>query len=166
MVTVAEVFDSGVEEPVYNCAVAEYHTYFVGGEVWGFSVWAHNTGCSTHSRILRRTINAAIGAGRRIATFATRFASHLVPTGNWARRGRRIASMVRDLQGVLNEAGIGLDHEANGFFTNSGRHLGTHTNRFIEFLHGRVMPLAGNRAAIIQALRQITADLLARRIRF
>jgi RHS repeat-associated protein len=27
---------------VYNLQVAEYHTYFVGGEDWGFSVWAHN----------------------------------------------------------------------------------------------------------------------------
>jgi hypothetical protein len=40
---VEEVFDTGVEETVYNCSVAEYHTYFVGGEDWGFSVWAHNT---------------------------------------------------------------------------------------------------------------------------
>jgi hypothetical protein len=28
---------------VYNCRVAEYHTYFVGDEGWGFSVWAHNS---------------------------------------------------------------------------------------------------------------------------
>src|SRR5262249_19836875 len=28
--------------PVYNLRVAEYHTYFVGAEHWGFSVWAHN----------------------------------------------------------------------------------------------------------------------------
>jgi hypothetical protein len=40
---VEEVFDTGVEETVYNCTVADYHTYFVGGEDWGFSVWAHNT---------------------------------------------------------------------------------------------------------------------------
>jgi hypothetical protein len=39
---VEEVFDTGVEETVYNCSVADYHTYFVGGEDWGFSVWAHN----------------------------------------------------------------------------------------------------------------------------
>ena len=29
-------------ETVYNCRVAEFHTYFVGGEDWEFSVWAHN----------------------------------------------------------------------------------------------------------------------------
>jgi hypothetical protein len=27
---------------VYNLEVEEYHTYFVGSEEWGFSVWAHN----------------------------------------------------------------------------------------------------------------------------
>ncbi|MCZ2340833.1 MAG: HINT domain-containing protein, partial [Bacteroidales bacterium] len=30
-------------EVVYNLRVADWHTYFVGGEDWGFSVWAHNT---------------------------------------------------------------------------------------------------------------------------
>jgi hypothetical protein len=28
---------------VYNGRVAEYHTYFVGDEGWGFSLWAHNS---------------------------------------------------------------------------------------------------------------------------
>ena len=28
---------------VYNLRVAEDHTYFVGGDDWGFSVWVHNT---------------------------------------------------------------------------------------------------------------------------
>jgi hypothetical protein len=27
---------------VYNVRVSEYHTYFVGSEEWGFSIWAHN----------------------------------------------------------------------------------------------------------------------------
>ena len=29
-------------EPVYNLAIEDYHTYLVGGWLWGFSVWAHN----------------------------------------------------------------------------------------------------------------------------
>jgi hypothetical protein len=33
--------------PVYNIRVEEDHTYFVGCEEWGFSVWAHNT-CLVH----------------------------------------------------------------------------------------------------------------------
>jgi hypothetical protein len=27
---------------VYNLRVADYHTYFVGCDEWGWSVWAHN----------------------------------------------------------------------------------------------------------------------------
>ncbi len=28
--------------PVYNMCVAEYHTYFIGDQIWGFAIWAHN----------------------------------------------------------------------------------------------------------------------------
>ena len=41
-VRVERVRDTGETVPVYNLRIAEYHTYFVGGESWGFSVWAHN----------------------------------------------------------------------------------------------------------------------------
>jgi Pretoxin HINT domain len=35
---------------VYNVSVAEYHTYFVGHQVWGFAVWSHNIGeCGTNA---------------------------------------------------------------------------------------------------------------------
>ncbi len=43
--TVEDVFDTGCYETVYNLRVAEHHTYFVGADDWGFSVWAHNTSC-------------------------------------------------------------------------------------------------------------------------
>jgi RHS repeat-associated protein len=36
-VAVEGVRNTGREEAVYNCRVAEYHTYFVGDEQWGFS---------------------------------------------------------------------------------------------------------------------------------
>jgi RHS repeat-associated protein len=41
-VAVEEVLDTGEYERVYNLRIADYHTYFVGSEEWGFSVWAHN----------------------------------------------------------------------------------------------------------------------------
>jgi hypothetical protein len=45
-VSVEEVVDTGEWETVYNLQVADHHTYFVGSEEWGFSVWAHNAeGC-------------------------------------------------------------------------------------------------------------------------
>jgi hypothetical protein len=37
--------DSGEVTTVYNLRVAEYHTFFVGCEEWGFGVWAHNAPC-------------------------------------------------------------------------------------------------------------------------
>ncbi len=36
------VAPSGRVETVYNLTVVEHHTYFVGGDVWGFELWAHN----------------------------------------------------------------------------------------------------------------------------
>jgi hypothetical protein len=35
--------ESGEWSTVYNLRVADYHTYFVGAEDWGWSLWAHNT---------------------------------------------------------------------------------------------------------------------------
>jgi hypothetical protein len=45
-VAVEEAYDTGEYETVYNLRVADWHTYFVGGEDWGFSVWAHNAWCA------------------------------------------------------------------------------------------------------------------------
>src|SRR5207302_1082184 len=36
---------------VYNLRISDYHTYFVGCEEWGFSVWAHNACNVTQNRI-------------------------------------------------------------------------------------------------------------------
>jgi hypothetical protein len=43
-VPVEEAFDTGEYAPVYNLRVADWHTYFVGAEDWGFAAWAHNSG--------------------------------------------------------------------------------------------------------------------------
>jgi hypothetical protein len=37
------VYDTGEIKTVYNLRVADFATYFVGGDDWGFSGWAHNT---------------------------------------------------------------------------------------------------------------------------
>lgn len=41
-VEVEQIVETGEEATVYNLRIAEYHTYFVGSDSWGFSVWAHN----------------------------------------------------------------------------------------------------------------------------
>ena len=66
---------------VYNLRVADYHTYFVGGESWGFSVWAHNA-CDLDS--LSRAAGAAdrgglTRAGRSLVKHTDRPGSPLPP---------------------------------------------------------------------------------------
>lgn len=41
-VVVESIEDTNRYETVYNIRVADYHTYFVGCDEWGFNVWAHN----------------------------------------------------------------------------------------------------------------------------
>lgn len=41
--TVTQLRSTSREVPVYNMRVADYHTYFVGDQDWGFAVWSHNT---------------------------------------------------------------------------------------------------------------------------
>jgi hypothetical protein len=49
--------DTGDWETVYNLRIANFHTYFVGCDEWGFAVWAHNeyTGNRT-----RESVEAAL----------------------------------------------------------------------------------------------------------
>jgi Pretoxin HINT domain len=41
-VVVESIVETSRLAKVYNFRVGEYHTYFVGGEDWGWAVWAHN----------------------------------------------------------------------------------------------------------------------------
>ena len=44
-VAVESVADTSEVERVYNLRVADFYTYFVGRDEWGFAVWAHNAEC-------------------------------------------------------------------------------------------------------------------------
>ena len=54
-VVVESVVDTGKYERVYNLRIADYHTYFVGCDEWGFSVWAHNA-CIYHYGLPGKTV--------------------------------------------------------------------------------------------------------------
>jgi hypothetical protein len=49
-VTVDDLLDTGEYETVYNLRIQDYHTYFVGCDEWGFSVWAHNADCAAAAK--------------------------------------------------------------------------------------------------------------------
>ncbi|VTR99017.1 yd repeat-containing protein : YD repeat protein OS=Isosphaera pallida (strain ATCC 43644 / DSM 9630 / IS1B) GN=Isop_2419 PE=4 SV=1: PT-HINT [Tuwongella immobilis] len=58
-IAVESLAETGQWQPVYNLRVADWHTYFVGDDEWGFSVWAHNAECSINQ--VRRAITASGG---------------------------------------------------------------------------------------------------------
>jgi hypothetical protein len=42
LVQIESIGSTGEVTTVYNLRVAVFHTYFVGGGLWGFDVWVHN----------------------------------------------------------------------------------------------------------------------------
>ncbi|MFY7700479.1 MAG: polymorphic toxin-type HINT domain-containing protein, partial [Burkholderiaceae bacterium] len=42
LVEIESIGSTGEVTTVYNLRVADFHTYFVGGGLWGFDVWVHN----------------------------------------------------------------------------------------------------------------------------
>jgi hypothetical protein len=42
LVQIESIGSTGEVTTVYNLRVADFHTYFVGGGLWGFDVWVHN----------------------------------------------------------------------------------------------------------------------------
>jgi hypothetical protein len=97
---VEAVRDTGREEVVYNGRVAEYHTYFVGDQQWGFSLWAHNScgpgGGAGTPGIVRGT-NPSRVTFDGIEVRAVRDLSHLDESTLRAMRQRGFAA--RDING-------------------------------------------------------------------
>jgi hypothetical protein len=62
-VPVDSIACTDVESEVYNFRVADYHTYFVGGDGWGLSVWAHNAYDFKGKAQLEADLAAAKAAG-------------------------------------------------------------------------------------------------------
>ena len=77
-VAVEEVYDTGESETVYNLRVAEHHTYFVGGEDWGFSVWRHNA-CTVEQYVAQNETKLARPAVPRRAVDVNLQANRPVP---------------------------------------------------------------------------------------
>jgi hypothetical protein len=96
-VVVEEVFDTGETETVYNLRVGDYHTYFVGSPVWGWSAWAHNACSSTSGNNL--FAKAGKQAHKEYYDAVSQFgyeAPFRLPSG-------RIADAVNVAEGVVRE---------------------------------------------------------------
>ena len=62
LIAIDSVNSTGEVATVYNMRVADHHTYFVGGEVWGWDVWVHNTyAIVTNFRNKSRLVEGADG---------------------------------------------------------------------------------------------------------
>src|SRR5262249_13429214 len=117
--------DSGEVTTVYNFRVEEYHTYFVGDEDWGFSVWTHNADCTGQLRVssadARRQLRANLGLQPDAAN--PRAGHHVIP---WALRN--------------GETGPTIEAAARGGFAMNGSNNGlelSHPHTASPFDHPR-----------------------------
>jgi hypothetical protein len=66
-VAVEESYDTGEYETVYNMRVASWHTYFVGGDQWGFSLWAHNNNRNCGKDLFTGELVSHLKSKRRVS---------------------------------------------------------------------------------------------------
>lgn len=101
---VEEVCDTGTFETVYNLYVADFHTYFVGCQEWGWSVWAHNTDY-THE-LEKKDSAARKQLDRNLGGVANdgKVGHHLIP---WELRDHPVVK-------AAAKAGFNINGEENG----------------------------------------------------
>jgi hypothetical protein len=97
-VRVEALVDNNEYAEVYNFRIAGTHTYFVGGEAWGFSVWAHNTYLSEAQK---RAIATEYQQWRNANPKArsSEFFGRVTHPGDGTALGSR---QIRDIKGVAN----------------------------------------------------------------
>jgi len=94
------VYDTGAEERVYNLRVAEYHTYFVGCDEWGFSVWAHNADCSPQQ--VSAAVQEVLGKGKHFESHPglAKQVSDALNLGTESGRAQAVRLLKNNLDGV------------------------------------------------------------------
>jgi hypothetical protein len=91
-VPVEEIEETGERSVVYNLRVADYHTYFVGCQEWGFSVWAHNAACAEE-------VWKAIGGRGRIPPESRDAVNAVVAAVNRRAGPKEVAELIRQIPG-------------------------------------------------------------------
>jgi hypothetical protein len=112
-VPISEVFDTEEWEPVYNLRVADYHTYFVGDEHWGFAAWAHNAYEFISGRRVAELVDTATGS--KLLTAAAKAKILEVTLDEGAKHGRRYGAVAdqEELVFRLSQALRGGDPRQN-----------------------------------------------------
>jgi hypothetical protein len=82
LVEIESIGSTGEVTTVYNLRVADFHTYFVGGGLWGFDVWVHNAQykfmSSNVSGSLGNNLSGSAFGGNMLRTMGFE-AAHVVP---------------------------------------------------------------------------------------
>jgi Pretoxin HINT domain len=89
--------------PIYNIRVSDYHTYFVGGEDWGFAVWAHNSYYNPSLRVSPPETVAAVRSAFN-SSVRTSFIKNWAATSAQAKRLLSSAELlIASKRGLLPE---------------------------------------------------------------
>lgn len=96
LIEVASVCSTEAVATVYNLRVADHHTYFVGGTIWGWDVWVHNAEYNVHQTPIKPGIRNRPDPARSIDTRVIENSSGYTAQGfprdnigfwqEWARR--------------------------------------------------------------------------------
>ncbi len=102
-VTVEGVRETTEVVLVYNIQVEDYHSYFVGGTEWGFSVWAHNTGdgCSEPTS-LPQAQNGSVTVEQSALDYAAKSSAEQAKLGKLIQTANQLANQGFDVR-VLGE---------------------------------------------------------------
>lgn len=104
-VTVESVTDLDEVATVYNLRVSDHHTYFVGCNDWGFSVWSHNTICGG---AVEQAIKSELGdTASRLSTQQARLLSAMsesIAAEYRAGNYQRAEELIRRIPGLDGDA--------------------------------------------------------------
>jgi hypothetical protein len=87
-------------------------------------------------------------------------AAHIVPAQGFARRSVAAMNAAKFSRDTLARVGIDINSRANGFWSDSTRHLGSHTNRYLIDLANELRP-ALTKADVEAALERMLNRLYA-----
>jgi hypothetical protein len=145
-VPVEEAYATGEYAAVYNLRLADFHTYFVGSEDWGFSVWAHNANCwndfqsKNKGKFSSSTEAAAVWADQKTIKTTPADLQHALDRHTYSGiskyAGKSKFNPGEDISGLINAGnGVAPTLQSNGKFAR--REGPTGTSSFFSVLRDR-----------------------------